>query len=79
MPSLTIAQHHRMCLFHLAIELVPLPAAQVRPQTLPYPTAECCNIQPLTGLWLRYKDLEPLPTGGQQETHNDLRTYVLPW
>ena len=70
MSSLTIAQHHRMCLFHLAIEEVSLPSAQVQPQTLPYPTAECCNIQPLTGLWPGYKDLESLPnTGVQQEAH----------
>ena len=61
MSSLTTGQHHRMCIFHLAIEEVPLLVAQVEPQTPPYPTAECSNIQPVTRLWPGYKNPESLP------------------
>ena len=64
MSSLTTAQHHRMCVFHLAIEEVPLPVAQVESQTPPYPTAECSNIQPVTRLWPGYMNLESLPNSG---------------
>ena len=64
MSSLTTAQHHRMCVFHLEIEEVPLPVAQVEPQTPPYPTAECSNIQPVTRLWPGYMNPESLPNCG---------------
>ena len=58
MSSLTTAQQHKMCLFHLEIEEVPLPVAQAELQTPPYPTAECSNIQPVTRLWPGYKTPE---------------------
>ena len=71
MPALTIAQHHRMFLLHLAIEVVPLKllAAQVEPQSQPYSTVECSNRQPATRSWPVYKDLEWLPTE-EQEAQN---------
>ena len=79
MPTLTIAQHHRMFLLHLAIEVVPLrlPAAQVEPQTYPYSTVECSNKQPVTRSWPVYKDLEWLPTVEKEAQNPVLALFAL--
>ena len=57
-----------MCVFHLGVEAVPVPAVQVAVQTHPYPTTECSSRQPVTRSWPVYKDLELLPRKEQKET-----------
>lgn len=74
MSSLTIVQHHRMCVFHLGVEAVPLSAAQVGVQTHLYITTECSNRLPVTRLWPVYKDLELLP---RKEEENPVAAFFI--
>ena len=61
MFSLTIAQHHRMCLFHLAVEVVLLNAVQADLQTHTCPIIVCSNRQLVIRSRPAYKDLELAP------------------
>ena len=61
MLPLTIAQHHRKCLFHFAVEVVVLNVVQGDVQTHACPIIVSSNRQPVTWSWPVYKDLELVP------------------
>ena len=63
MLPLTIAQHHRKCLFHFAVEVVVLNVVQGDVQTHACPIIVSSNRQPVTWSWPVYKDLELVPEG----------------
>ena len=61
MLPLTVAQHYRKWLFHLAVEVVVLNAVQGDVQTHACPIIVCSNRQPVTRSWPVYEDLELVP------------------